>query len=65
MFFFIFLFLSICIPYMFLPLWAIVMWNIQLVNQWKLKHLYFRMFSIQSLATNSGCLLVHIKYRHP
>jgi hypothetical protein len=29
------------------------------------KHWNFRTFSIQSLATNSGCPLVRIKFRHP
>jgi hypothetical protein len=34
---FIFLFLSICIHYMFRPLWAILGCNIKLVNHWKLR----------------------------
>jgi hypothetical protein len=31
----------------------------------KFKHRNFRAFSIQSLAANSECLLVHSKFRHP
>jgi hypothetical protein len=31
----------------------------------KFKHRRFRTFSIQSLAANSGCPLVRVKFRHP
>jgi hypothetical protein len=44
------------------PIWT---YGIQLGYNIKFKHGNFRTFSIQSLAANSGCPLVRVKFRHP